>query len=63
MPAHRKDPRDRKERFCLALPQWLLEWLDAQPASRAVTIEQALRQVHDLAPPHRSAESTESPGP
>ena len=35
----------------IKLPRWLIEWLDTQPESRAVLIEDALRRRHKIKPP------------
>ena len=35
----------------LKLPRWLLDWMDLQPKSRAVLIEEALRARHKIKPP------------
>jgi hypothetical protein len=35
----------------IKLPRWLIEWMDAQPESRAVLIENAMRKQHKLKPP------------
>jgi len=40
----------RKNKISLCLPQWLIEWTSDRPESRAVLIEQALRQVHNIKP-------------
>ena len=37
----------------LRLPQWLADWLDAQAAPRADTIEAALMKAHKLRAPAR----------
>jgi len=42
---------ERKAGVYIKLPPWLIVWLDAQPESRAVLIEKALRRVHKLKPP------------
>lgn len=44
-------PMLKKEPIGLKLPRWLIEWMDAQPESRAVLIEDALRRRHKLKPP------------
>lgn len=49
--APRKAPALKKEPVSIKLPLWLIEWLDAQPESRAVQIEDALRWRHKLKPP------------
>ena len=41
----------RKEPILVKLPKWLLEWMDAQPESRAVLIEDAICKRHKLKPP------------
>ncbi len=35
----------------IKLPRWLIEWMDSQPESRAVLIENAIRKQHKLKPP------------
>jgi hypothetical protein len=35
----------------IKLPRWLVEWMDAQPESRAVLIEDALQKQHKVSPP------------
>lgn len=41
----------KKNPISLKLPQWLLEWMDQQPISRAKLIEEALIEKHFLIPP------------
>ncbi len=33
------------------LPRWLVEWMNTQPESRAVLIEDALEKQHEIVPP------------
>lgn len=35
----------------LKLPRWLVEWMQAQPESQAVLIEDSLKRRHKLKPP------------
>jgi len=35
----------------IKLPRWLIEWMDTPPESRAVLIEEALKNRHKLKPP------------
>jgi hypothetical protein len=42
---------DKKTQINIKLPPWLIAWLDEQPESRAVLIENALRMAHKLKPP------------
>ena len=44
-------PALKKTAISLKLPKWLIDWLDQQPASRPVTIEDALKKVHGLKSP------------
>lgn len=44
-------PMLKKEPISVKLPKWLLEWMDAQPASRAVLIEEAICKRHKIKPP------------
>jgi len=41
----------KKDSIHLKLPRWLIAWLDGQPESRAVLIEDALNKVHVIDPP------------
>ena len=44
-------PHLKKTPIAVALPQWLLDWMDTQAESRAVLIEEALRKRHKIKPP------------
>ena len=44
-------PKLLKVPISIKLPRWLIEWLDTQPESRAVLIEDALRRRHKIKPP------------
>ena len=44
-------PKLKKMPMALKLPQWLIEWMDTQPESRAFLIEEALRKMHKIKPP------------
>ncbi len=44
-------PMLKKEPISLKLPRWLIEWMDDQPESRAVLIEEAMKRRHKLKPP------------
>jgi len=44
-------PHLKKMPISVALPQWLLDWMDTRPESRAVLIEEALRKRHKIKPP------------
>lgn len=35
----------------IKLPRWLIEWMDAQPESRAVLIEAAMQRQYKFKPP------------
>jgi hypothetical protein len=35
----------------LRLPRWMVEWIDAQPGTRADVLEAALTKVHKLKAP------------
>lgn len=35
----------------IKLPRWLVKWMDAQPESRAMLIEDALQKRHKIGPP------------
>jgi hypothetical protein len=41
----------KKVQIGLALPRWLIGWLDTKPESRAQVIEDALCKVHKIKPP------------
>lgn len=45
-------PALRKEPINVKLPLWLIKWLDARPESRAVLIEDALKQRYKLKSPY-----------
>lgn len=49
--APKKPPALKKEPINVKLPKWLIEWMDGQPESRAVLIEDALKRRHKLKPP------------
>ena len=53
--APRKPPALVKVPVSLKLPRWLLAWMDTQPESRAVLIEDALKRRHKLKPPDPEA--------
>ena len=38
-------PGEKKQKICIALPAWLIRWMDSQPVSRAVQIEQRFADV------------------
>lgn len=44
-------PLLKKEPISLKLPRWLIDWMDAQPESRAVLIEDAICKRHKIKPP------------
>ena len=44
-------PMLKKEPISVKLPKWLIEWLDAQPESRAVLIENAICKRYKIKPP------------
>ena len=44
-------PNLKKNMVSMKLPQWLIEWTAAQPESRAVLVEDALKKVHNLETP------------
>jgi hypothetical protein len=44
-------PALKKVPVSLKLPRWLIQWMDSQPESRAVLIEEALCNRHKLKPP------------
>lgn len=44
-------PMLKKAPVSLKLPRWLIEWMDSQPESRAVLIEDALKRRHKLKSP------------
>lgn len=44
-------PELLKAPISIKLPRWLIEWLDTQPESRAVLIEDAMRRRHKIKPP------------
>lgn len=44
-------PQLKKMPIAVALPRWLLDWMDTQAESRAVLIEEALRKRHKIKPP------------
>jgi len=41
----------KKEPISVKLPKWLIEWMDDQPESRAVLIEEAICKRHKIKPP------------
>ncbi len=45
------DPQFVRVAVPLRLPAWLVEWIDAQPDTRADVIEAALLKAHKLRPP------------
>ena len=49
--APKKPPALVKVPVSLKLPRWLLAWMDTQPESRAVLIEEALKWRHKIKPP------------
>jgi hypothetical protein len=44
-------PELKKEPVSIKLPRWLLNWMQTQPESRAVLIENALQKQHKIKPP------------
>ena len=48
--APKKPPALVKVPVSLKLPRWLLAWMAEQPESRAVLIEEALKQKHKIKP-------------
>jgi len=43
----------KKRMISIRLPGWLLTWMDSQKnTNRAVLIEDALKKVHEIEPPH-----------
>lgn len=44
-------PELLKVPISIKLPRWMIEWMDKQPASRAVLIEDALQMQHKISPP------------
>ena len=48
-------PMLKKEHISVKLPKWLIEWMDGQPESRAVLIEDAICKRHKLKPPDDGA--------
>ena len=44
-------PMLKKEPISVKLPKWLIEWMDSQPESRAVLIEDAICKRHKIKPP------------
>lgn len=51
-------PELKKEPISVKLPKWLIEWMDAQPDSRAVLIEEALKRQHKIKPPEQGAKAS-----
>lgn len=49
--APKKHPALLKVPVSLKLPRWLLAWMDEQPESRAVLIEEALKRSRKIKPP------------
>jgi hypothetical protein len=45
------NPQIKKNSIHLKLEQYILDWLDEQPESRAVIIANALREKYDIQPP------------
>jgi len=48
---HITPPNLKKNMVSVKLPQWLIVWTKDQPESRAVLIENALKEVHNLKTP------------
>lgn len=48
-------PMLKKEPISVKLPKWLIEWMDGQPESRAVLIEDAICKRNKLKPPDDGA--------
>lgn len=44
-------PELKKVQIGLALPRWLINWLDTRPESRAQMIEDALCRAHKIKAP------------
>jgi hypothetical protein len=44
-------PGQRRVNVPLRLPEWLVEWIDAQGSTRAEVIEAALMKAHKLKEP------------
>ncbi len=44
-------PMLKKEPISVKLQKWLIEWMDAQPESRAVLIEESICKRHKIKPP------------
>lgn len=43
----------KKRMVSIRLPEWLIQWMDEQhDTNRAVLIEEALKKVHGIEPPH-----------
>ena len=52
----------KKEPISVKLPKWLIEWMDAQPESRAVLIEDAICKRHKIKPPADGGHNAELTG-
>jgi len=52
---------DKKKTISLALPPYLIEWMNRQPESRAVLIETAICSWYQI-PEHVKAPGKEKPG-
>ena len=44
-------PMLKKEQISVKIPKWLIEWMDEQPESRAVLIDDAISKQHKIKPP------------
>ena len=50
-------PGARRVNVPLRLPEWLAQWIDAQPQTRAEVIEAALLKAYKLKAPHTDVSS------
>jgi len=48
-------PELLKVPISLKLPRWLIEWMNTQPGSRAVLIEEAMKRQYKIKPPEQGA--------
>lgn len=50
---------EKKKGVFIALPPWLIEWMDNQPESRALLIEKSIKKVYQVENPKTEKEELE----
>jgi len=53
MPAHKINPKAKRNPIYIRMPQYLIEWLDQHQAPRADLIETAMIEHYGLVKPER----------